>query len=137
MNVQSTNITHPAPRTIAALDAGLVIKPRLNLNDRVQELYRKLTEDPNEETREKFLRLTDGVVDSQCLEGSCTADDYSVAVMIRQKAVEMDVPEVVGQNLTTLVHTLRVVMRRYGLGRKQRRFTVGGTFVPADENNGD
>ena len=70
--------------------------------------------------KSEFQSLVDAVVDSAAVEGSLEIDDTLAAQMIRDYAIEHEVKDVRSQNLATLRHALRLVLRRYTQGRKQR-----------------
>jgi hypothetical protein len=52
--------------------------------------------------------------------------------MIRARATKENSP-VAREKLATLVKSLGIVLRRYGLSRKERRQTVAGEIVQNDE----
>jgi len=77
-----------------------------------------------------FNRFLDGVYDSMTVEGSMEIDDVMAAQMIRDAAKKSGNDELAEHKLDTIVHAMRVVLRRYGQGRKERREMMGGEVVP-------
>ena len=65
--------------------------------------------------------MLDAVHNSDAQEGSLIADDFEAARMIRDKANDIGNAYVASKNLTTLKNSLSVVLRRYGISRKERR----------------
>src|SRR5687768_3826321 len=98
-----------------------------NFNDLVEKVHLRLI--PNSE----YIQLLYATYDEQAVEGSLSADNVLAAKMIREEAMQMgDVWEVANAKLATINKALNVVLRRYGLSRKERRITVGGESVTAD-----
>jgi hypothetical protein len=126
-----SNIQHmePPPLPASIDDWTRVIKQERSLNDLVEDIHRTLVADP------KYRAFLRACWDSQAAEGSLSADNFSAALMIREKAIELDIEEVAREKLATISHALGVVLRRYGASRKQRRNLVGGEIVP--NGNGD
>jgi hypothetical protein len=84
------------------------------LNDQVEEIHLLLIDD------EQYAAYLAAVRNEQAVEGSLFNDDVMAAGMIRDKARLMG--SAVGtQPLVTVLKCLRVVLRRYGLSRKERR----------------
>lgn len=98
------------------------VVPLRTLNDRVEDFYLLLVEND-----EEFMRYLNAVWDEQAVEGSIAVDEVMAAQIIRRKAVEMG-SDLGRENLTTLIRSLNVVLRRYGLGRMERRHTLGGVI---------
>lgn len=110
------------------------IKAERTLNDLVEDIHRSLVGD--EKTNERYRALLRAVYDTQAVEGSLAADNIMAAMMIRERAENMEgMEEVRREKLATINQCLGVVLRRYRATRKQRRQTLGGEEVPTD--NGD
>lgn len=105
------------------------IKGERSLNDLVEDIHRKLVENP------QYRKLLHAVWDSQAVEGSLSADNTMAALMIREQAKD-DESEVADEKLATISQALGVVLRRYSASRKERRRTVAGEVVPSDDSNG-
>ena len=116
----------PLPASVVELQARRLVPFKRLLNDMVEELHTKCYEN------EKYRAYLDGVWDEQCVEGSLAADNFKAAEMIRERATKDGSP-VKGEKLATIVKSLGIVLRRYGLSRKERRQTVDGQVV----SNGD
>lgn len=121
----------PIPTSVAELDLLYRLARRPTLNDIVQRVVKSLIADP------KFQKLIRAGHDSQAVEGSMAADNFMAAMMVREKATEDKVEDVIEENLSTINRALQVVLRRYGLGRKQRRYTIDGEFIPPPKNGDD
>jgi hypothetical protein len=118
----------PLPSNIA--DWQRQVKAERTLNDMVEDIHRALVEN------EQYLALLRATYDAHAVEGSLSADNVLAAIMIRDKAKVMNIPDVAKEKLAIINLSLGVVLRRYKASRKQRRNTVGGEEVPSD-NNGD
>jgi hypothetical protein len=88
---------------------------RTTHNNLIEQVHLVLVED------DSYLALLDAVYNSQAVEGSLADDDIMAAKMIRDKAYKLGNAEVARQKLASIVKALRVVLRRYGASRKQRR----------------
>ena len=112
------------------------IKSAPTLNDLVEALHMELV-DSEGELGERYNEFLNATRDSQAVEGSLSYDDAMAAAMIRTLAKEKNNP-VANEKLAVIAQSLRVVLKRYGEGRKDRRYRVGGKTVQADSNgNGD
>jgi hypothetical protein len=110
------------------------LKKVRTLNDYVEDIHRVLW-DGNEEYREYL----EAVYDEDAVEGACSVDDVFAAKMIREKAQSLEGSPVANKNISTIKKSLNVVLRRYHASRKERKNTVGGEYVPPEEqgsNNG-
>lgn len=107
------------------------IKAKITLNDMVEEVHLTLLGD------ERYQAYLDATYDEQAVEGSLTYDDAMAAEMIRVKANDMEKAYLASQKLATIAKALRIVLKRYNEGRKQRRYRVHGEQVPADEGNSE
>src|SRR5262245_6240612 len=114
----------PLPTTTQDLLASRKLKARRTINDLVEDQVVKLWEDKT------FSRYVDGVYDSMTVEVSMYSDDVMAAQMIRDAAKKSGSDELADQKLDTIVHAMRVVLRRYGQGRKERREMMGGEVMP-------
>lgn len=116
----------PLPKSVIEMQ-GRRVKPFARLlNDMVEELHCKCYED------EKYRTYLEGVWDEQCVEGSLAADNFKAAEWLRARAAKENSP-VAREKLATIVKSLGIVLKRYGLSRKERRQTVDGEIV----SNGD
>jgi transcriptional regulator of acetoin/glycerol metabolism len=70
----------------------------------------------------EYQRLLDAVTSEDAVEGSLTIDDAKAAEMIRTEAAKKGNRLVASKKLGTIVQALHVVMRRYGISRKERRY---------------
>jgi hypothetical protein len=114
----------PLPTRTEDLLAQRKLKAKRTINDHVEDVIVNLWEDKT------FMKLLDGVYDSMTVEGSMDVDDVMAANMIRQEAKKNNKDELANQKLDAIVRAMRVVLRRYGQGRKERRDTMGGEVVP-------
>jgi hypothetical protein len=113
------------PASYEDMIAGRQMALKLSLNDHVDDLHLALWKDEPE----KYLRLIEAVWDEESLEGSCAADDMVLAIMIRDKAKAMGNKFVEDKKLAAIAKSHRVVLKRYGLSRRQRRDSVKGETV--------
>jgi len=67
-------------------------------------------------------------------EGSLAADNIGAAIMIRDNARELGLP-LGDEKWATISKALGVVLRRYGLSRKERKNTVNGEVVRGDRDD--
>ena len=105
-------------------------KAERTLNDLVEDLHRALV---NEDA--KYRAYLRAVYDAHAVEGSLAADNILAAMIIRERAKESEVyTEVAEEKLAIINMALGVVLRRYHASRKQRRNTLGGEEVPAENN---
>jgi hypothetical protein len=97
------------------------------INDYVEEIHFLLI------TKPEYIELLDAIYDAQAVEGSKKADDLFAAKMIRDKAKSLDGNHaLVKENATSIAKALRVVLKRFGQGREQRRDRVATQTVPDD-----
>jgi hypothetical protein len=119
----------PLPTTRGDLVVLRKLKAKLKpLNDQVEEVVEQLIED------EKFNRYLQAVYDEQAVEGSCAADNIGAAIMIREKAIELGLP-LADEKWATISKSLGVVLRRYGISRKERQNTVNGEIVRGNRDD--
>jgi hypothetical protein len=116
----------PLPNSVVEMQARRLIPFARLLNDMVEELHTKCFE------QESYRAYLEGVWDEHCIEGSLAADNFKASEMIRERA-KKDGSPVAREKLATIVKALGIVLKRYGLSRKQRRQTVGGQVVESNE----
>lgn len=123
--------TAPVPRSLE--DWVRQTRARPTLNDLVERLHIRLIND------EEYLNLIDGVYNEQAVEGSLVVDDVRCAEKIREEAVAAGDDVVARQKLATIIRAFRTVLRRYGMGRNQRRtmFTENDPRPSPAPANGD
>ncbi len=93
------------------------------LNDHVDDIHVALWTNPD------YHRALEAVYDEDAVEGSLAADNFIAAGMIRDHARQNDNHHVKDKKLATIVKSLNVVLRRYGIGRKERAITIGDEVV--------
>jgi hypothetical protein len=110
---------NPLPPSDAPDDAlnhiDRLLKPK-TLTDHVEELHITLVQMSAE-----YRTLLEAVSDVQAVEGSLMADDIMAALMIRNLAMDGGIDEVSREPLAVIRTALKVVLRRYGASRNQRR----------------
>lgn len=107
------------------------LKSKRTLNDQVEDVVVSLV------SNERFNALIAAVYDEQAVEGSLSADNIMAAILIRDKAGKMGYDELGKEKLATISKCLGVVLRRYGLSRRERRDTVSGQMITSSSNNGN
>lgn len=122
----SLKVHTPAPVPRNTTDWVRKFEASKTLNDAVETIHSKLMSGAQSEQYFKFL---DAIHDSQAVEGSLAADNFSASLLIREHARKNGDVLVSRQNLDVINKALGVVLRRYGLSRKERRNTVGGKIV--------
>jgi hypothetical protein len=102
-----------------------------SLNDHAEVVFLELY------SEEKFKRLLQAVWPEESVNGTLDLDDVEAATMIQERAassISETIRRRVGEaDRKAIVHALRVVMRRYGISRAQRRHTLankGGRLIP-------
>lgn len=91
-------------------------KPATDVNGQVDEIVsRILIED------EEFRRLLEALDPEQAIEGDLKTDDHMAALKIREAAIRNGISPLATEQLATIRKALNVVMRRYGICRKERR----------------
>lgn len=116
----------PLPATISGWERKT--KTHRTLNDQVEELHRSIYD-----SNERYRALLEAIYDEQAIEGSLSAD-HIMAAQILRTAAEKRNSAVAKEKLATIGKCLNIVLRRYGQGRKERRYMVGGEIVPPDSN---
>jgi hypothetical protein len=125
-------IKYPAtlPTTVAELEARKSMRSGPNLNDDIDRIHKAMW------TNADYRKWHIAIFDAEAVEGSCTADNFEAAAMIRQYATREDFPELhyIGKkNKTTIVKSMNTVLRRYHMSRNERAQTVAGEVVPNGE----
>ena len=115
------------PRVADGGEWARKIKLHLTINDAVETIHAKLLDN------EDYLRLIEGVFDEHAVEGSLAADNVMAAQKIREVAKKENSP-IAREKLATISKAINIVMRRYGVSRKERRNMVGGQGVPTEQN---
>ena len=117
----------PLPRVPAewVRKAGL----ERTINDLVEEVHLSLVTD------ERYINLLSAVGDDEAIEGSLAADNFAAASMIRDHAAKVAITAVAKAKLATINKALGIVLRRYGVSRKERRSMIGGEIIP--DGNGE
>ena len=129
----NNEVVRPRPPALPANTTDMMAQRktalRRTLNDHVETIHLQLYEDA------KYQRLLDAVYDEDAVEGSLSADNLLAAQMIRQHAEENNRdPYVAEKKLATLSKALGIVLRRYGMSRRERARMIDGETV---ENNGE
>ena len=114
------------PETVEDFRALRKTETPRNLNDIVEEYHLAMY------NNEEYSRLLYAVYDEQAVEGSLAADNILAAKMLRERAQELKNVELSREKLATISKSLGIVLRRYRQSRKERRYTVHGEMVPAD-----
>src|SRR5262245_16368762 len=114
---------HPLPITPEELEAHRKVFHQPTLNDVVHEYHIKLWSNP------KYRGFLDAVYDEDAVEGSLALDNGEAARMIRDIAITEEDKRLASKKLATIVKALNVVLRRYGISRKERAAEVAGQIV--------
>lgn len=105
------------PGTVADLEAQRIVKRSVTLLDEVERALLALYDDPN-------FRAYRGVDDpDMTVEGSTAADDFMAAQMIREKGLELKLPQLADTKEATLTLVslkLRRAESRFNASRIQR-----------------
>ena len=108
-------VARPIPRSGREMLKHRKSSTTTSVNDAVEAVYLALLDDDD------FHKAIDAVYNTQAAEGSLLADDFSACIIIRDYAKANNHTMVGLQNLATLRHCLGVVLRRFGMSRKERR----------------
>jgi hypothetical protein len=122
--------TASLPTTTADFLNFRKLKQKRTLNDQVEDLFLALYEKPD------FQQFNEAVFNVQAVTGHLALEDGKLAEMIIDLAKLRGADEVAKQKPWTIVLVIRVVLRRYGLSRPQRRDMMHGEtdgFGTADE----
>lgn len=115
----------PMPATVDELAKLRKLKQKRTLTDQVEDLFLALYENPD------FQRYNEAVVSTQAVTGHLNLDDGKLAEMIIDLAKHRGMDEVARQKQWTIVQILKVVERRYGLSRAERRDGRSATIKEA------
>jgi len=102
------------PSTVADLEAQRIVQRSITLLDEVEQVLLKLFEES------EFRRHREALEPEDTVEGSIQDDDTISAQMIRKKAEEMGLMQVVNAKLHDIRLKLRGAERRVNISRKQR-----------------
>jgi hypothetical protein len=120
----------PLPATVEDMLARKTMKGGPSLNDDIDRIHKILWVDDD------YRRFLEGVFDEDTVEGSCAADNFEAATMIRNFTKDhAEFNYISKKNKTTIVKSLTTVLRRYHMSRKERAMTVGGEVVPGGNNS--
>jgi hypothetical protein len=133
-NVVKKTLSQYVSRVPANLDDWQrKIKEKQNLNDLVETCIRAIMKTDLAELLSAFLSP---LYDEETIEGSLAADNLEAANLVREYAkANKPFADLAGKKKATIGKAIRVVMRRYHLGARERRQTVGGEIVVG--NSGD
>lgn len=123
----SRSLVVPLPATPAewVLKSGL----KRTINDEVQTIHERLISSTR--LGDAYRVSLEPTSDEESPEGWVAADDYVACTMIKEYAVAEGHGRVARLQLGAIRAALNVVLRRYGMSRKQRRFMIDGKEVPA------
>jgi hypothetical protein len=122
---------HPLPITKEELEAHRKVFHQPTLNDVVHEYHIALWDDP------QYRRFLDAVYDSDAVEGSLALDNGEAAHMIRERAKLANDDRLATKKKAVIVLALNVVLRRYGISRKERAREVAGQIVDMSNNGAE
>lgn len=103
------------PATTEALLACRKIKSAKTVHDHVEMIHERLWRD------EDYRSVLEALDDDESAEGMVEWNDIKAAEMIREFAKKDHNPVVAELSLAKIVSSLHTVLRRYGLGREQRK----------------
>lgn len=121
----------PLPATREDLAARRKVYHEPTLNDRVNAIHEVLWENS------QYRGFLDAVYDEDAVEGSLTLDSGEAAGMIRDYAREHSDTYVASKKKATIVKSLNVVLKRYGIGRKERAREVAGELIDSKDNGAE
>lgn len=126
-------VTTPLPSKAAEW----VRKTQFNLtnNDRVERLHLSLLNDNKRST--PYLDCIRAVSDTEAQEGSLAIDNADAARMIRLMAQETGDHVISKLKLHPIVIALNIVLKRYGMSRKERRQLIAGELIGPDNGGHD
>lgn len=112
------------PRNVTELLALRKSLKARNLNDDVEAIHLRLWE------QEDYQKYFEPIWRDETIEGTFQADDIMAAQHIRNFALTgRDYPLAARAKLNAIVNSLGVVLRRYGISRKERQNSIGGANV--------
>ena len=127
MTIEKTHQFSPVPTRLE--DWLLKVKEKRSLNDLVHDIHKLLLVD--EALNEQYRAYLDAIWPEQTVEGSFKTDDTMAAIMIRERARIEDTP-VQKEKISSIEKSLRVVLKRYHMGREFRRDTLNVESIPDD-----
>jgi len=95
----------------------------VSINDQVEDQALTIVNGGGAEC-ERYLSLLNAVYKEDAVEGSLRADNYTAAMMLREFARKNGVITVADAPLERVAQAQGVFLRRYGLGRRERRKSV-------------
>lgn len=128
MSRSSSNVRNFIPLPPTPADWVRKVKFNYTINDQVEEIHKAVLDRP------EYVALLQAVYDEQAVEGSLAADNTLAAMELRKHAAKSNSP-IAKEKLATISKALNVVMRRYGVSRKERRNMVSGEIVPGDSGD--
>jgi hypothetical protein len=87
----------------------------ISFNDQVEKIHLSLIDS------DEYRALLAATSKAEAVHGSLDCDDAMRAQMIRDQAIKLGYVEVAQAKLGTIHKALNVVLRRYGMSRKQRK----------------
>lgn len=112
-----TNII-PLPATVEDWLSRYKLKTVKTLNDAIEVHLIALVEDP------EFRQYIDAVYDEDSVTGKLAYDDFKAAELIQKRAMEEFDSEVASIKPVAVVRGMKIVLRRYGASREERREDV-------------
>lgn len=132
MNTPNFRLAPPAlPATSAALLTFRKAPPKASLNDLVEQIHLRLWDEDG------YQAYWLAVYNDQAVEGSLVADTHEAARMVRDFARDHIDDNgffalIASEKLSTIMKSLGVVAKRYGISRAERRNRVSGVDVDVD-----
>jgi len=123
---ESNGITVRPPHLPSTRDEFMLHRKKkgaASINDQAEEQALTLVNGGGAEA-ERYLSLLNAVHKQDAVEGSLRADNYTAAMMLRESARKNGVVTVADAPLERVVQAQGVFLRRYGLGRRERRKSV-------------
>jgi len=114
---RSTSTSVALPPTVADLIEQKKTRKSRTLNDMIDDVHLHLWENP------EYRSFLDAVHREDAVEGDLFCDDIRASEMIREQARKEGNRYVAEKNLATIRKSLLVVLRRYGISRRERRET--------------
>jgi hypothetical protein len=105
----------PLPDTRRDLLASRAMKRQRTILDHVEDVFVVLWED------QAFKKLNEAVFHSQAVHGNTHIDDVFAGIVIKDKAKDLQMVELMDEPMDAIVHALRLVRNRYRLGRPYRK----------------
>jgi hypothetical protein len=132
----NNKVTHlpapPLPSTRNNLLEQRAVEMRRTLNDQTEDVILELWDNP------QFKAYLHATWDADAQEGSLGADNVKAAEMVRDHVrTHNPTSELATAKLAIIIKAMNVVLRRYGISRKERRNMVHGETVTVDETNND